>query len=212
MHRFGPLLMLLAVAVACGDSTAPTLHLIDNGSFETGTSAGWTTFDAAGSNGGFIIASDTILPTSNNVVLAPPESTYAAITDQDSQGTHILYQDVVLPADRHATLRATIYLRNLAADYAIAPTAGLAHDGGEANQQFRVDVMDPTAPLTDVGAGVLLNVYQTDPGDPLETGYIQLTADLTPFAGQTVRIRFAEVDNQLFLHAGVDAVDVEVSG
>lgn len=212
MRRFAPLLMLLVTAVACGDSTAPTLHLIENGSFETGTFAGWTVVDVAGGDTvGFRVISDTLTPVSNHVVLAPPESTHAAISDQDGPGTHLLYQDVSLPAGRTATLRATIYLVNIGADYVIAPTAGLAYEP-EDNQQFRVDVMDPAAPLTDVGAGVLLNVYRTDPGDPAQSGYVQLTADLTPYAGQTVRIRFAEVDNRGYLHAGVDAVDVEVSG
>jgi len=203
-------IMALAFAVAC-DSTQPTLHLIQNGGFETGAFTSWTTFDAAGGDTlGFIVSSDTIMPRSALVVLAPPESAYAAITDQGGPGTHVLYQDVVLPADRTATLRATIYLKNTATEYVNAPTAGLAFDGGEDNQQFRVDVMNPAAAVTDVGAGVLLNVYRTQPGDSLVTGYRTLTADLTPFAGQTVRIRFALVDNLLFFHAGVDAVDVEV--
>lgn len=213
MRPFAPLLVLLAAAVACGDSTAPTLHLIENGGFETGTFASWTVVDVAGGDTvGFRVISDTLTPVSSHVVLAPPESTHAAISDQDGPGTHLLYQDVSLPEGRTATFRATIYLVNIGADYVIAPTAGLAHDGGENNQQFRVDVMNPAAPLTDVGTGVLLNVYRTDPGDLAQSGYVQLTADLTPYAGQTVRIRFAEVDNMGYLHAGVDAVDVEVSG
>jgi uncharacterized repeat protein (TIGR01451 family) len=35
-----------------------------------------------------------------------------------------------------------------------------------------------------------------------------MSADLTPFAGQTVRLRFAVVANQFFFNAGVDAVSV----
>lgn len=211
MRRLAAVIMALGFAVAC-DSTQPILHLIQNGGFETGTFASWTTFDAAGGDTiGFTAYSDTIAPGSGAVVLAPPEGLYAAITDQGGGGTHVLYQDVVLPASRTATLRVTVYLSNHAADYVIAPTAGLAFDAGEENQQFRVDVMDPAAAVTDVGAGVLLNVFRTQPGDSLVTGYRTLTTDLTPFAGQTVRIRFSEVDNQGFFFAGVDAVDVEVT-
>jgi len=210
MRRSLAAMIAFAFAVACKDSNQPPLHLIENGSFETGGFTGWTTFDAVNSAGGFIVSSDTIMPTSTLVVLEPPDSIFAAITDQGGGGTHILYQDVSLPANRSAALHATIYLLNTAGDYVIAATGGLAFDG-VANQQFRVDVMNPGAGVTDVSAGVLLNVYQTQPGDPLETGYLQLTADLTPFAGQTVRIRFAEVDNQNFFHVGVDAVDVVVN-
>jgi hypothetical protein len=210
LRKLSILSLVALVAAACSDSTKPTLHLIQNGGFETGTFAGWTVFDAAGGDTvGFVVYSDTTTPVFDLTVLAPPESLYAAITDQGGPGTHILYQDVVLPANRTATLRATIYLRNDAADYANAPTVGLAWDT-EDNQQFRVDVMNPAAAVTDVGTGVLLNVYRTQPGDSLSTGYRALTADLTAFAGQTVRIRFAEVDNQGNLNVGVDAVDVEI--
>jgi hypothetical protein len=209
MRRSVVLLVAVVFAVGCGSE--PTLHLIQNGGFETGTFASWIVFDAAGGDTvGFIVSSDTIMAGSTQAVLAPPESLYAAITDQTGAGTHVLYQDVALPANRTATLRATIYLKNLHTEWVNAPTAGLAFDAGEDNQQFRVDVMSPAAAVTDVGAGVLLNVYRTQPGDSLSTGYRALTANLTPFAGQTVRIRFAVADNMFFLHAGVDAVDVEV--
>jgi hypothetical protein len=35
-----------------------------------------------------------------------------------------------------------------------------------------------------------------------------MTFDLTPFAGQTVRLRSAEVDDQSFFEASVDAVTI----
>lgn len=76
------------------------------------------------------------------------------------------------------------------------------------NQQFRADIMDPAADTFDVGSGVLANVYQTDPGDPTESGYATVTFDLAEFAGQTVRLRFAQVDNQLNFQVGIDAVGV----
>lgn len=210
MLRPGTAIIALAAAVACSDSNPPTLHLILNGSFESGDFTDWTTFDVTGSTGGYIVTNDTIMPTSGLVVLEAPDSAYAAVTDQGGPGTHLLYQDVNLPAGRSASLRATVYVLNNAADYVIAATGGLSFNSGALNQQFRVDVMNPAAAVDDVGTGVRLNVYQTQPGDPLQSGYIELTADLTAFAGQTVRIRFAEVDNQGFFHAAVDAVDVIV--
>ncbi len=50
--------------------------------------------------------------------------------------------------------------------------------------------MATSAPVDDVGTGVLQNLYQTMPGDPL-TDTLQVTADLSLYAGQTVRLRFA---------------------
>ena len=35
-----------------------------------------------------------------------------------------------------------------------------------------------------------------------------VSVDLTPFAGQTVRLRLAEVDNRFFFNAGADAISI----
>ncbi|HET7038625.1 MAG TPA: hypothetical protein VFH97_01980 [Gemmatimonadales bacterium] len=209
MRRSVAVFAALTAGLACGDSTEPTLHLIQNGSFEAGGFANWTTYDAPGGDQlGWIITGDTLMP-SALVVLPPPDSALGAMTSQDGAGTHVLYQDVAIPANRTATLRVTIYLVSSAA-FVNGQDIGLRWDSLP-NQQFRVDVVDPAAEVTDVGAGVLLNVYRTMPGDSLSSGYIELSANLTAFAGRTVRIRFAETDNQNFLHAGVDAVDLEVT-
>jgi hypothetical protein len=190
--------------------TAPTQPCTSslNGSFETGDFTSWVTYDhPEGDPDGFIVTRDTTLPAMT--ILAPPDSAYAAVTTQIGPGLHIVYQDVALPAGRTATFRATVYVATAASAFVIAETAGLGFLG-EANQQFRVDVMDPAA-APDVGAGVLRLIYQTQPADPTSSGYIVLTADLSAFAGRTVRIRFAEVDNQDVLYAAVDAVDVEIT-
>ena len=71
--------------------------------------------------------------------------------------------------------------------------------------------MDPAAALDSVApADVLLNVFQTQTGDPTTLAPTQLTADLTPFAGQTVRLRFAEVDNNGVLNASTDDVRISI--
>ena len=69
--------------------------------------------------------------------------------------------------------------------------------------------MDPDAPDFDIGAGVLLSVFQTEPGDPLSLGYTTINFDLTDFSGTTVRFRAAEVDNQLFFEFMIDDVTCE---
>lgn len=198
--------LALGFVVACGGDDVQ--HLVENGGFESGDFTTWTVSNAG--NGGFVVTDDTIVQSTAVTgagVPLPPEGTYAAVTDMSAAGTRILYQDIDIPNGAQATFRATIYVENLAGDYVIAPTVGLDYTS-EANQQVRVDVMDPAAAVADVGAGVLLNIFQTQPGDSLILPPRQITADLSAFAGQTVRIRFAEVDNQNFQHFGVDAVDV----
>ena len=77
------------------------------------------------------------------------------------------------------------------------------------NQQYRVDLIKPSAPIDSVAAGnVLRNLFQTQPGDPNPKGYTLIATDISAFAGQTVRLRFAEVDNQGFFNAAVDNVGI----
>jgi hypothetical protein len=173
-----------------------------NGSFEAGDFSGWQTVGP-----GLIVYSGTTLPNTGNTVLAPPHGTYAAVTDSATAATRILYQNVAIPASGSSNLYATVYVENLAADYIIGPDLGTANP----NQQMRVDIMDPSYPVDDVGNGVLLNLFQTNPGDPLSIGYTGISADLTPYAGTTVRFRVAEVDNQFFFHGAVDNVRITTS-
>jgi hypothetical protein len=58
-----------------------------------------------------------------------------------------------------------------------------------------------------VGAGVLMNVFRTQPGDRRRFP-IPISANLTAFAGQTVRLRIVEVDNQFYFNVGIDAVSI----
>ena len=63
--------------------------------------------------------------------------------------------------------------------------------------------------LASASFAVLMTLFQTMPGDVRDTGiYHGFTADLSAFNGQTVRIRFAEVDNQYFFNVGIDDVSV----
>jgi len=172
-----------------------------NGSFETGDFSGWQTVGPD-----LDVYSGTILPNTGNTVLEPPHGTYAAVTD-GGLGRRILYQNVAIPASGSSRLSAIVYVENLAADYIIGPDLGT----GAPNQQARVDIMDPAYPVDDIGNGVILNLLQTNPGDPLSIGYTQISADLTPYAGTTVRFRFAEVDTEWFLHAAVDNVRITTS-
>ena len=52
------------------------------------------------------------------------------------------------------------------------------------------------------------NVFTSTPGAVPPAGYVPLSVNLQPFAGQTVRIRISEVDNLQGLIVGVDQVSV----
>ena len=180
---------------------------VTNGGFEAAPDfTGWTVFNQASGSGNWFVYSGTLSPVNAFTVAAPPEGMKAAITDTSGPGSHVLYQDVALEPGVKHRLDFTIYYNNQAGvfsdpaslDYTVTP-----------NQQYRVDIMKPSAPVQSVAAGdVLANVFGTHPGDPAPLAPTAKSFDLSPFAGQTVRIRFAEVDNQGFFNASVDAVSI----
>lgn len=204
--------MAFAVLAVAAPGGAQAASLISNGGFESGFS-GWTVADQSGSSGSWYIQSGTGSPLNSFAVPAPPEGTSAAMTDQTGPGSHVLYQDFVVPGSvLAATLEFSLFLSNSASDY-FAPDSLDAF--AEANQQFRADIITTTADPFSVAAGdVLQNLYQTLPGDPLVSGYTLISVDVTALLqahlGETLRLRFAEVDNQLFFNAGVDAVSLNV--
>jgi len=121
-------------------------------------------------------------------------------------GTHILYQDVTIPPLATAQLNLVLWYNNYASLFASPATLDF---NVFPNQQFRIDIMNPAAAIDDVGAGVLLNVFATGPASPFAIGYTPISANLNAFQGQTIRLRFVEVDNQLWFNVGVDAVSIQ---
>lgn len=116
----------------------------------------------------------------------------------------MLFQDIDIPDRSDVTCSVIVYYENQSGEFINGPS--LSFDGGFDNQQARIDIMDPTAPDFDIGAGVLENLFQTNPGDTLSLGYTTVNFDLTDFAGTTVRFRAAEVDNQGVFNFSIDDV------
>ncbi len=185
-----------------------------NWNFERGDLSGWHT-RARGSGAWYAYADGKRPPNPAETdpevpfdVPAPPEGRYAAVTDMTAPGARILYRDVTL--DGRARLRFTVFYDN-AGEF--ASPASFQFDGCEANQQFRVEFLDPAAPAdTTAAKHVRATIFKTAPGDPSKLAPKTVTFDLSQWAGQRVRIRFAQVDNRGPLRAGVDDVRVEQIG
>jgi hypothetical protein len=194
---------LVALLAMTGTAQAAS---VTNGGFETGDVTGWTVRDQTSGSGSWFVYSGTTSPLSFLPIPAPPEGTFAATTDQTGPGSHLLYQAVTLEAGLSHELRFVLYYDNAAFSFATPNTLDF---NVSPNQQYRVDILDPNAPVTSVAAGdVLATVFRTEVGDPSVLGPTTISFDLTPYAGRTVRLRFAEVDNQGFLTAGVDDVRI----
>ncbi|MGE3819063.1 MAG: PEP-CTERM sorting domain-containing protein [Isosphaeraceae bacterium] len=185
--------------------------LVTNGGFEFGLS-GWTREDQLGSEGSFLLQTGVSSPVNGFPVPAPPEGTRAAMTDAQGPGSHVMYQDIVIPVG--ATLyylQFKLHVNNQAGVFFVPGTAGLDFATPALNQQARVDLLRQGAGAFSVAAAdVVFNAFRTNVGDTFGNNYFDVirVVDLTGLGGQTLRLRFAEVDNVAPFNFGVDSVSL----
>jgi hypothetical protein len=191
---------------------AHAASLLLNGGFEAGF-ANWTIdnlFPAAG-DGRFYLQSGTMSPQSLVTVPPPPEGTFAAMTDQAAPGTHVLYQDFVVPTGTlTGSLSFQYFVNNGGDDFHIPNT--LDWSTPALNQRARVDILTSAAPIFSIAPADVLFFSQTEPGDLLVEGYVTFLVDISAVlsanVGNTLRLRFSEVDNVGPFNLGVDAVSI----
>lgn len=182
---------------------APTAaNAVVNGTFAAGLSA-WTVVDQAGGapgtwyldNGG---GSSPLSGWPVTTVFDQPR----AMSDQTGPSSHILYQDVTIPSGG-GKLSFHLELFNRNTLYFTKPSLSLFV---AENQQFRVDIIRTTDPV-DVVHGVLQKVFATLPGYPAYFAS-KINVDVSGLAGQTVRLRFAQVQTNYFFQVGIDNVSI----
>ena len=207
----GAAVAALVLALATPAAAAP---LILNGSFESGFTS-WTRANQLGSEGTFALQSGTLSPVNGIPVPAPTGGTVAAMTDAEGPGTHVLYQDFVIPVGTvSGTLSFDVFVGNRAEAFFTPNTLDFSTPA--LNQQARVDILRPSAgasawpPRTSWPTSSRRSV-----GSPLVTGYNTITVNLSALlaanAGSTLRLRFAEVDNVDLFQFGVDRVSLDAS-
>jgi D-alanyl-D-alanine carboxypeptidase len=204
------LLALSSVLVGC--QARPSTIVVED--FESGAITNWQA--VGGGSGGWFVYADGHKPpdpaqSDPNApfdVPDPPQGRFAAVTDMNGPGTRILYRDLRL--EGRFTLQATIFYTGSGP---FSSPATLAYDTPEANQQFRIDLVRPSAPIDSVAKGdVLVNVFHTSPEDPARRQPTEVSADVSAWAGQTVRLRLATTDNQGPLRVGVDNIRFQPIG
>ena len=182
--------------------------------FESGALTGWRAV-VGGSGGWFIYTNGSKAPdptrSDPNVpfdVPDPPQGRFAAVSDANGPGTRILYRDVKL--DGRLRLHLTVFYAGVGG---FRSPQTLAYDEPGANQQFRIDLLAPSAPIDSVAhRDVLVNIFATAPGDPDRREPSTVSVDVSRWAGQTVRLRLAVTDNGGPLRAGVDDIRFEPIG
>jgi D-alanyl-D-alanine carboxypeptidase len=201
---------LSSVLVGC--QARPSAVVVDD--FESGAITDWQAV-GGGSGGWFVYADGHQAPdpaqSDPNApfdVPDPPQGRFAAVTDMNGPGTRILYRDLRLAG--RFTLQMSVFYTGSGP---FSSPATLAHDIPEANQQFRIDLIRPSAPIDSVAkSDVLVNVFHTSPGDPAGRQPTDVSMDASAWAGQTVRLRLATTDNQGPLRVGVDNIRFQQIG
>ena len=182
--------------------------------FESGALTGWRAV-GGGSGGWFIYTEGSKAPdparSDPNVPFDlpdPPQGRFAAVSDANGPGTRILYRDVKL--EGRFRLHLTVFYAGVGG---LSSPQTLAYDEPRANQQFRIDLVAPSAPIDSVAHGdVLASVFATSAGDPDRREPSTVSVDVSRWAGQTVRLRLAATDNGGPLRAGVDDIRFEPIG
>src|SRR5262245_60276441 len=126
----------VAAILMLSAARADAALLILNGGFESGFTS-WTRADQLGSEGSFLLQTGTTTPTSATTVPAPPGGATAAMTDALGPGSHVLYQDFVVPAGTTAGLLTfNLFVGNRANAFFTPATLDFATP--TLNQQARV--------------------------------------------------------------------------
>lgn len=221
--RSGHLLLLASVlaGIALLAPTGAGAATVVNGDFETGNLNGWSVYRSIESGSWFAYkgakgAGDAIAEKRDRKFpQPPPQGVYAATSDQISATTTILSQEISLAAGMSHRLGLLAFYDSEVPIAVPSPDTLSVDDallGGQANQQFRVDLMRPGSPIDSLVPGdVLATTFRTQPGAPQSLAPTWISANLSPFAGQTVRLRIATTAHEELLTAGVDAVAVDTT-
>ncbi|MES1910354.1 MAG: hypothetical protein MHM6MM_002961 [Cercozoa sp. M6MM] len=169
----------------------------------------WQTATSAGNNNDFYVAvPGTNVPVSGSPIPAAP-STRAVVTDQGGPGRQVILHPFRFEKSCSCpTIQVTYdrYVLNLNGAFHTGP---LDHQNGTPAQYSRVDILGDIGGLSSVyttAAAELVAVLEQHTADIAAWSTVSFNVAL-PASG-SYSIRFAEVDNQLFYHFGVDNVKI----
>lgn len=204
-----------ALAVPAGASAATVV----NGDFEAGGLSGWQVYNSFPECGNWFTYSGTVTPATGFPFYAPPQGSSAAVSDEHCANTAILYQDVALEPFWSHSLSVNVYYHSREPIFVPSPNTlevnnepvlvPIGEEPPPVNQQMRVDVLKPTAPIESVNpADILATLFANKNGDPEQMAPTVFSADLTPFAGQTVRLRAAVAAGDYYFYGAIDAASI----
>ncbi len=208
MKKITNLLSAVCCLLSAGMANA---SLITNGDFETGDFTGWNTSQAGGSS--LFVAANPGDPTLGS---SPTNDFYAFAGNQGGPSQNIFWQSFVVPtALTSFTFSFDYSYQNFASSF-INPTPDTLSYIGTSNQQFRVEILTGTALFDTVNpTDIIFSAIQTAPGSLNPQPWLSFSQDIfsvvSPFEGQTLQVRFAQVDNQGPFDIGFDNVSLSAT-
>ena len=217
VRRLSATLLMLVLVVSCVGCSPGDPPDLSNGDFETGDLTGWST--ESWGTGEWLVYEDATTPPEPwasdldpEFVPDPPQGLYAAVTVHNHSGVRFLYRDIEVTGPW--VLHATVFYESPDMQIVEKPDfgefSGTTWSAEGTNQQYRVDLIDPQAEIHSMAANdVYATVFATQAGDPTSVAPTPVAIDLSPWEGQTIRLRLAQVDNAGALYGGVDDVRLE---
>ncbi len=191
---------------------AANANLIANGDFETGSFFGWSTSQEGGSS--LFVAANPGDPTLGS---SPTNDFYAFAGNQSGPSQNIFWQTFVVPTGLTGLNLSFDYAyNNFASAGFINPSPDTLSKDGVSNQQFRVEILTGAAAFDTVNpADIIFTAIQTAPGSANPqpwTSYSQnIFSSVSPFQGQNLQVRFAQVDNSGPFDFGFDNVSLNAT-
>jgi len=194
--------VLAFAAVAGAKSTGGTP--LSNGGFEMGNLDGWGV--AADGAAEWFASDKRITPITGLGWYGPADKEYAAVSDQDDPGGTVLYR--YIQVGKGSRLEMYVYYKTRTSTFC---DAGTLHATG-CNQQFRIDIMDPSAdPFSENPADVLMTVFHTKSNSPKNMNPKRIKVKLTGISG-TVMLRIGVVGTEAVFNASVDDISINNGG
>lgn len=214
------------------------VNLITNGGFELNSGAGssgfsvWTVATQSGSSGSWYAQTGTSSPLNGFPVQAPPEGSYAAMTDGAGPSSEALLESFTVPLNPGTLTLSFQYFYSFGGYSGVFPWApgytppstldyNYLNNTGNLNDQAVVNILTSSAgALDDSGPTLLTQALQLNPtylGDPGSNPCFPASCSYQSFsmplmglaAGTTYQLQFAEVDDQGAFDFGVDEVSID---
>ena len=206
-HLFAKIAGSVALVSCLSLSLEAKAATIINGGFNTNLD-GWTVVNQPGSFGNWFHTNGGRATLGGQPILAPSEGEGYAHSTQTGPTSQVLFQDVFLEADTEHFLSFDWYAQDWGDALVDAETMDYTVPR---NQHLRVDLVS-----TDFGdwfgpdssSGVLANILAPTAERSPVINWNNRSFDLTPWAGESVRLAFRQVDNIWFFNAGIDDVSI----